>query len=162
MPTIGLFGTCGKSKWREPFIQEYTKSNIQFFNPQVDDWNPECAKIEAEHLAQDEIILFPVTGETYGTGSLAETGFSILNAIRMDSERDIVVLIEKDLDESLDDEVARKESIRARTLLLEHLSKLRLKNVYLVSKLKTMFQISLVLYGIAQQRATIKKFSLGG
>ncbi len=71
--TVGLFGTCGGSLWREPFEAKYNEQGIVFFNPQVDDWNPSMADIEAQHLAEDEIILFPITGETYGTGSLAES-----------------------------------------------------------------------------------------
>lgn len=30
------------------------------------------------HIAEDSVILFPVTNETYAAGSLSETGFSIL------------------------------------------------------------------------------------
>lgn len=92
---IGLFGTCGKSTWRVPFMTRYTELGIPYFNPQVEDWKPEDAVIEAEHLADDDVILFPVTSETYATGSLAETGFSILNAVRLDDRRDFIILIEQ-------------------------------------------------------------------
>ena len=93
MLVIGMFGTCGKSRWREPFFERYQKESIEFFNPQVADWKPEDAVKEAEHLANDEVILFPVTSETYATGSLSEVGFSILQAIRLDDRRDFVVMI---------------------------------------------------------------------
>lgn len=33
-PTIRLFGTWNKSTWRNDFINEYQKSNINYFNPQ--------------------------------------------------------------------------------------------------------------------------------
>ena len=53
---IGLFGTCGGSKWRDKFIAKYNERGIEFFNPQKDDWKPEDAEIEADHLANDGVI----------------------------------------------------------------------------------------------------------
>lgn len=157
--TVGLFGTCGGSKWREPFMQKYGELGIDFFNPQVDDWKAELAQIEARHLAEDQIILFPVTNETYGTGSLAEVGFSILNAIKLDDRRDFVILVAKDLDERLDDPVARKESLRARALVIEHLRKLRLSNLYLVDSLEQMLEVSTRLWEAAMIREPLKAFN---
>ena len=142
MLTIGLFGTCGSSRWRDKFIARYESERISFFNPQVADWKPEDAIKEAEHLANDEVILFPVTSETYATGSLSEVGFSILQAIRLDDRRDFVVMIEQRLDERLSDSIARRESLRARALVIQHLKKLRLKNVYMVESLEEMLEVS--------------------
>jgi len=156
---IGMFGTCGGSRWREPFIERYEEAGIAFFNPQVDDWKPECAVEEADHLANDAVVLFPITGETYATGSLAETGFSMLNAIRLDDRRDFVIMVEQELDPSLDDAVARKESLRARALVLQHLKKLRLSNLYVVSSLEEMLEVSLVLYEGARLRAPLSRFN---
>ena len=149
MITIGLFGTCGKSKWREPFMLKYNELGINYFNPQVENWTPSCAEEEARHLAEDQIILFPVTRETYATGSLAEVGFSILNAIRLDDRRDFVIMIEMELDQNLDNETARKESLRARALVKQHLKKLRLSNLYLVDTLEEMLDASITLHSAA-------------
>lgn len=159
MLCVGLFGTCGNSRWRDSFIERYDVEDVEFFNPQVDDWKPECAVEEARHLANDAVILFPITSETYGTGSLAETGFSILNAIRLDDRRDFVILIEQDLDESLSDPVARKESLRARALVREHLRKLHLSNLYVVESLDEMLDVSLTLYAAAKLREPLKRFN---
>ena len=156
---IGLFGTCGKSSWRSRFIERYNQEGIQFFNPQVDDWKPEDATIEAEHLANDQVVLFPITGETYGTGSLAETGFSVLNAIRLEDRRDFVIMIEQELDDSLEDAVARKESLRARALVKAHLKKLRLSNLYVVNTLEEMLEVSVTLYRAAEMRAPLGKYN---
>lgn len=156
---IGLFGTCGGSKWRDEFMRIYDNFKIPYFNPQVDDWKPEDAIEEAEHLAEDMIILFPVTSETYATGSLSEVGFSILNAIRLDDRRDFVIMIENKLDDTLTDEVARKESLRARALVLQHLKKLRLANLYVVDTLKEMLEVSLVLFDVAEMRYPLMKFN---
>ena len=159
MITIGLFGTCGGSKWREPFMEEYRKRDIAFYNPQVEDWDPSCAEEEARHLADDEIILFPITGETYAIGSLSEVGFSILQAIRLDDRRDFVVMIATKLDESLADKSLAKESSRARALVKQHLKKLRLKNLYLVETLDEMLETSLALHVAASIRAPLARFN---
>lgn len=149
-PCIGLFGTCGGSTWRDDFIQVYTHAKIRYFNPQVDDWKPEYADIEAEHLRRDEVILFPVTSETYGTGSLAETGFSIIQAITSNINRFIVVMIAPDLDEKLKaDEVAYKESLRARRLVTAHLKANPHPNVFVVKTLEEMLELSLELHNIS-------------
>lgn len=157
-PCIGLFGTCGGSRWREPFMARYAELGIQFFNPQVDDWKPEDAEIEAEHLAEDAIILFPITGETYGTGSLAETGFSALQAIKLNCHRDFVVMIERELNPSLDDEVARKESLRSRALVRKHLEKLDIASLYVVDSLDDMLELSVELHAIAIARQRAERF----
>jgi len=157
--TIGLFGVCDKSKWRDPFIKRYSELNMDFFNPQADDWKPERAKEEARHLAEDEIILFPVTSETYASGSLAEVGFSILQAIKLDDRRDFVILIDTDLDPNLDDPAARGESLRARALVMEHLRKMRLANLYLVDSLSQMLEVSIKLYEAAKIREPLKIYN---
>ena len=150
MICIGLFGTCGGSYWRNSFIEEYTKRNINFFNPQVEDWKPELAEIEAQHLVNDDIILFPVTNETYGTGSLSETGFSIMQAINTNINRSVVIMIDKGVKEEL--KVANpgsaKESMRARALVRAHLSKISRGNIYIVDSLENMFAVSLELYSV--------------
>lgn len=148
--TIGLFGTCGGSKWRDKFIKTYQRKNIDFYNPQVPDgtWTPECATIEAEHLANDRIILFPITNETYAFGSLSEIGFSILNAIKLDSRRYFLVFIANDLIPELDDEKSRKQSLNARALVLQHLKKLQLNNIYLVDSLDQMLEASIKIHKI--------------
>ena len=157
---VGLFGTCGNSKWREPFIRKFSENGISFFNPQVADWKPENAVIEAEHLAEDAIILFPITSETYATGSLAETGFSILNAIKLEDRRDFVIFIDQKLDEELmtGNPVAAKESLRARALVKQHLKKLNLANLYCVDTMENMLIVSEKLYGLAALRSKLECF----
>ena len=163
MLCIGLFGTCGGSRWREEqFIPRYDKLGIAWYNPQVEDWDPSLAEVEAEHLANDAIILFPVTGETYAFGSLAETGFSMLNAISLDDRRSFVIYIAQGIDAKdpkgalLDDQLNEdgsknpgsraKDSLRTRALVREHLAKLRLPNVYVVDSLEEMLDVSLKLW----------------
>jgi len=177
---VGLFGTCGNSKWRDQFMDNFEGSNIDYFNPMVDNWKPEDAAIEAEHLAADNIILFPITKETYGIGSLSEVGFGVLSAIKLDDRRDFVVMIDQELDASLmpregwkelelspivkELEEAlferAKESLRARALVLQHLKAQNLPNVYLVDNLEDMLKVSVTLYTSNKVKEDIEKFSI--
>ena len=109
-------------------------------------------------MVKDDIVLFPVTGETYGTGSLSETGFSVLQAIRVNRHRDFVVMIERELSDHLDDPVARKESIRARALVSKHLEKLDIASLYVVNSLSDMLELSVGLHRIAALRADLERF----
>lgn len=162
MLCIGLFGTCGGSNWRNTFMSYYDQNQIEYFNPQVENWKPELAEIEAEHLASDEIILFPVTNETYGLGSLAETGFSILNAIKLDDRRDFIIMIDQNLDQKLIDAnpLAAKESLRGRALVKQHLKKLRFSNLYVVNDLFEMLDVSVVLWNARQLTKDLKRYNI--
>ncbi|MBP1309171.1 hypothetical protein JOD82_002191 [Paenibacillus sp. 1182] len=159
---VGIFGTCGtqmQSPWRGEFKKFYRERGVEFFDPQKKDWKPEDADIEAEHLAEDQIILFPITAATYGLGSLSEVGFSILQAIKLDDRRDFIILIDKNLDESLNDEKLVKESLRSRALVRKHLEKLRLDNIYVVESLDEMLKMSVELYELAKRKNQFAKFN---
>lgn len=157
-PTIGLFGTCGRSTWRDSFIKEYERLGIQYFNPQKDDWKPEDAQIEAKHLANDEILLFPVTNETFAFGSLAETGFSILQAIKFNKRRELIVMIVPNViaSDTEVDQVQRKESCRARALVMAHLKKLNYPNVWIVTSLNDMLALSISLHSMYIAKSHLK------
>ncbi len=146
--TVGLFGTCGKSTWRDAFMAAYAERGIAYFNPQVDNWTPELADVEAWHLANDQLILFPVTDETYAAGSLAETGFSVATAQRLNSTRFVVLYVapEVNADLKLANPEAANDSKRARKLVLAHLAHAANPNVFLVQSLEEMLAVSLRIY----------------
>ena len=152
---IGLFGSCGTSKWRDKFIKKFTANNIKFFNPLKEDWKPEDAKIEAEHLASDEIILIAITGETFSSASLAETGYAILNTINSQERRSVVIFIDQKLNPLLEIEnpTAAKESKNARKIILSHLEHVQNKvpNVKVVNSLDEMLTFSVNLYKLHEQ-----------
>ena len=75
LKTVGLFGTCGNSKWREPFIRKFDEIGVSWYNPCRDDWDPTEDSWQLKH---NRIILMPVTNETYGTGTLSESAFGIM------------------------------------------------------------------------------------
>jgi len=154
-PVVGLFGTCGDSTFRDDlFIPEYRRLGIDYFNPQLPPgtWTPEDAVVEADHLAYDVVQCWPVLGSTYGSGSLAEQGFSIASSLRSVSPlpKFVIAMIEMELSDTLTDEVARDESIRARKLAATHLARVESPNVLVVHSLEEMLATSVALFGVAQ------------
>lgn len=122
--TVGLFGTCGSSQWRDEFILAYKERNINYFNPQLPEgtWTPECADIENQHFKKDDIILFPVTHETTAFGSLGEIGFSIQSLLQNpEKHRYFIFMIDDDC--VVANEEQRTDSKRARKLVKSKLLK---------------------------------------
>lgn len=161
-PCIGMFGTCGQTTFRDRlFIPVYEELKINYFNPQVDDWKPEDAKDEADHLVHDMVQTWPVTSDTYGSGSVAEQGYSIAASLRSDSPypKFVIPMLEMELDDSLSDEIARNESLRARRLARAHLERSSSPNVIIVESLDQMLETSLALYGAA--RAIVEVYGKG-
>jgi len=108
-PALGLFGTCGDSSWRsEYFIPKLKAKGLAFFNPQVEEWDPSLAAEEVKHLSRDKVIALPISKETEGYASLAESGWAILSAILRGQK--IGVYIEED-------EEMGEEAKRARMLV---------------------------------------------
>lgn len=66
---VFLGGTCNDSTWREELIP---KLKIDYFNPVVEDWTPECVKKEYEEKASSDILLYVITPQMTGTFSIAE------------------------------------------------------------------------------------------
>lgn len=131
--TIGLFGTCGKSTWRNDLIKHFKvlgggKSYHNYYNPQVPDgtWKPEMAKEEARHLATDDIIVMPVTDETYGFGSLGEIGMAIAQVLASPKLRIAIVYVASEVNVQLTigNPSMAKASNNARKLVIEHLKKI--------------------------------------
>lgn len=145
--TVGLFGTCGNSKWREPFIKRLNQLNVSWYNPCRDDWDP----IEDSfQLKNDKIILMPVTDETYGTGTLSESAFGIVTTLASvyKSSAKLVIYVSPEVkfdsnNSQLNNEVAVKESNRARRIVREHIKAFGdLPNVYFVDSLEKMLLVT--------------------
>lgn len=147
-PVIGLFGTCGQSKWRDAFIAKYQEKDIAFYNPNKENWDPEDAVIEAEHLVSDNIILFPILGSEIGMASLSESAFSVMRAITERTAKFTIIYIEnvdETLTERFGEDISRK-SQNSRKIVQEHLKKIDHSHVYVVNNLDDMLEISLELY----------------
>lgn len=163
--TIGLFGTCGLSTWRNKFVDAYTKNGINFFNPQLPEgvWTADRAdefvQQENYNLKNNQIILFPVTNETTGQGSLAEIGFSVLDTIRNLNQRYLIVLIDLDCKCSKSSALQIEESKRSRKLVK---SKIEIESksnpyIFLVNNFDDMLNLSIELKNSIEFNNELKK-----
>ena len=143
-PCIALFGTCGGSTWRDVFISEYEAEGITYYNPVVENWTPECAAEEARHLATDDIILFPVTDETAGFGSLAEIGFAVAQILTSSRMRSGIFYVAEKCD--------NVDSNKVRALVRAHLSKVDHHRIRIVNNLEQMLDTSLEVFDLAAGR----------
>jgi hypothetical protein len=74
---VFLGGTCNNSTWREKLIPML---NIDYFNPVVEDWTPECQK--EEERQKDKLCnyhLYVITPKMTGVFSIAEVVESAIN-----------------------------------------------------------------------------------
>ena len=79
---VFLGGTCNESKWRDELIgkMKLNTPNIQYFNPVVEDWTPECQAIEIDEKANKcDIHLYVITNKMKGVFSIAEAIESVFN-----------------------------------------------------------------------------------
>lgn len=107
---VGLFGTCGNSKWRDSVIPVLEANGIEYFNPVILDWNEECMKNEVLHASLDRVILLVITGETTGIASMAESGWIAAQAILRGQ---CLIMVIEDVDPSLDSNELRINKTRA-------------------------------------------------
>lgn len=68
-PKIFLGGTCNNSTWRSELIELL---NIDYFNPVVDDWTPECMSEEIRQRESCDYVLYVITPQMTGVYSIAE------------------------------------------------------------------------------------------
>jgi len=66
---VFLGGTCNNSTWRDKLIK---KLEIDYFNPVVEDWTPECIKEEIKQRKNCDFVLYVITPEMTGVYSIAE------------------------------------------------------------------------------------------
>ena len=66
---VFLGGTCNDSTWREDLIPNL---KVNFFNPVVEDWTPECMEEELRQREQCDICLYTISSEMKGVYSIAE------------------------------------------------------------------------------------------
>ena len=66
-----LEGTCNNSTWREKLIALFN-DQVEFFNPVVPDWTPECQAREDKAREESRYVLFVITSEMTGVFSIAE------------------------------------------------------------------------------------------
>lgn len=66
---VFLGGTCNDSTWRNDLIQ---KLQIDYFNPVVENWTPECQEEEINQRKCCDFVLYCITPKMMGVYSIAE------------------------------------------------------------------------------------------
>ena len=66
---VFLGGTCNESTWRDELIDAL---KIDYFNPVVDDWTPDCMTEEIRQRTLCNYCLYVITPEMTGVYSIAE------------------------------------------------------------------------------------------
>lgn len=66
---VFLGGTCNESQWREKLIPMLS---IDYFNPVVEDWTPECIEEERKQREICDFCLYVITPRMIGLYSIAE------------------------------------------------------------------------------------------
>jgi len=69
MNKVFLGGTCNESTWRDDLIKLL---EIDYFNPVVDDWTPECMEEEIKQRETCDYCLYVITPKMTGVYSIAE------------------------------------------------------------------------------------------
>lgn len=69
MKKVFLGGTCNNSIWRDYLISKLT---IDYFNPVVKDWTPECQAEEVKQREECDYCLYVITPAMTGVYSIAE------------------------------------------------------------------------------------------
>lgn len=72
MKKVFLGGTCNDSTWREELIPMLKEKGIEYYNPVVEDWTPECQEEEYRQKAICDMHLYLITKKMKGVFSIAE------------------------------------------------------------------------------------------
>ena len=66
---VFLGGTCNESTWREALIPML---NIDYFNPVVEDWTPDCMEEEIKQRKTCDYVVYVITPKMTGVYAIAE------------------------------------------------------------------------------------------
>ena len=69
MRKVFLGGTCHTSTWRDELIPQL---KIDYFNPVVPRWTPECIEEELKQREECDLCLYLITNDMVGQYSIAE------------------------------------------------------------------------------------------
>lgn len=73
MNKIFLGGTCAQTTWRDELIEYMKNDQVEWFNPVVKNWTPECQAVEEDEKNNKcNVHLYVITPEMIGVYSVAE------------------------------------------------------------------------------------------
>ena len=80
MKKVFLGGTCNESAWRNELIPLLEEKGIEYYNPVVEDWTPECQQEEYRQKEICDVHLYLITKKMKGVFSIAEAVASCQDA----------------------------------------------------------------------------------
>ena len=80
MKKVFLGGTCNESTWRNELIPLLEEKGIEYYNPVVEDWTPECQEEEYRQKEICDVHLYLITKKMKGVFSIAEAVASCQDA----------------------------------------------------------------------------------
>jgi len=92
---VFLGGTCNNSTWRDRLIPML---KIDYFNPVVKNWTPECQAEEIKQRETCEVVLYCITPLMKGIYSIAE----VVDDSNKRSEKTVLICLKEDDGESFD------------------------------------------------------------
>lgn len=93
---VFLGGTCNESTWRNRII---TMLEIEYFNPVVEDWTPDCMAEELRQREACDFCLYVITPKMTGVYSIAE----VVDDSNKRPKQTIFVRLRDDGDERFDE-----------------------------------------------------------
>jgi len=93
---VFLGGTCNNSNWRDKLIPLLT--NIDYFNPVVEDWTEEDQAEEIKQRQECDFVLYVITPKMKGVYSIAE----VIDDSNKQPEKTIFCILEEDDGEKFD------------------------------------------------------------
>lgn len=93
---VFLGGTCNESTWRDELIEML---DIDYFNPVVDDWTPECMEEEIKQRKKCDFCLYVLTPKMTGVYSIAE----VVDDSNKRPEKTVFCFLEEDGDDKFDE-----------------------------------------------------------
>ena len=90
---VFLGGTCNGSNWRDRLIPNL---EIDYFNPVVDDWTPECQEEELRQRQECDIVLYTLTPKMTGVYAVAE----VVDDSNKRPEKTVLLVLHTDGDEA--------------------------------------------------------------
>ena len=83
MKKVFLGGTCNESTWRNELIPLLEEKGIEYYNPVVEDWTPECQQEEYRQKEICDVHLYLITKKMKGVFSIAEAVASCQDANKL-------------------------------------------------------------------------------
>lgn len=107
MAKVFLGGPLNKSTWRKQMIKYLKERGINYFNPVVEDWTPDCQEEELRQREVCDFVLYTITPKMKGVYSVAE----VVDDSNKRPDKTIFVLLEEDGKDKFDD--SEKKSIES-------------------------------------------------